>query len=75
MTLLDDPAILVDTYRDKCATLGHAVSASLLPHGVARGTADTIDDRGALVLRSATGLTDSIAISALRDLQLIDEDG
>ena len=74
MTLLDDPAMLVDTYRDRCVTLGRAVSATLLPHGVARGTAETIDDHGALVLRSATGLADSIAIPALRELQLIDED-
>ncbi|MFT4866159.1 MAG: biotin-(acetyl-CoA carboxylase) ligase [Ilumatobacter sp.] len=72
MSLLDDPTALLQTYRDQCVTLGQSVSASLLPHGVARGVADTIDERGALVLRSATGLTDSVAISALRDLRPVD---
>lgn len=75
VALLDDPAALLQTYRDRCVTLGQPVSASLLPHGVARGVADTIDGRGALVVRSATGLTDSIAVPTLKHLEFIEPGG
>ena len=68
---LDDPEGLLETYRKRCATLGEHVSASRLPNGTTRGVADDVDDRGALVVRSSTGLTDSIAIAMLGELQIV----
>lgn len=68
---LDDPEGLLEIYRTRCATLGEHVSASLLPNGTARGVADDVDDHGALVVRSPTGHTDSIAIALLGELQIV----
>ena len=73
--LLDDPVGLLRAYRNRCATIGTHVSATLLPHGSARGFVDGIDDHGALVLLSPTGLTDSIAIPMLNELAIIDAAG
>ena len=73
--LLDDPVKLLRAYRNRCATIGAHVSATLLPHGSARGFVDGIDDHGALVLLSPTGLIDLIAVPTLNELTIIDEEG
>lgn len=70
--LLDDPAELLQRYRSCCATLGHRVALSLAPSGVARGVAADIDAGGGLVVRSATGLVEAVAVTALRSLSLLD---
>jgi biotin-(acetyl-CoA carboxylase) ligase len=68
---LEDPDGLLEIYRTRCATLGEHVYASLLPNGTTRGVADEVDDHGALVVRSPTGLTDSIAIAMLDELHIV----
>ena len=66
--LLDDPETLLGRYRECCATLGHAVAISLAPSGSKRGVATDIAPSGGLVVRSATGLTETVSVSALRTL-------
>ena len=70
--LLDDPAELLDGYRACCATLGHRVAVSLVPNGATRGVATDIAADGGLVVRSATGLAETVAVTALRTLSLLD---
>lgn len=69
--LLDDPGELLRRYRGRCATLGHTVAVSLAPTGAIRGVATDIDAGGGLVVRSATGLAETVAVPALRSLSLL----
>ena len=70
--LLDDPAELLRRYRACCATLGHRVAVSLAPTGATRGVATDIGAGGGLVVRSATGLAETVSVTALRELTLLD---
>ena len=70
--LLDDPTELLRRYRSCCATLGHRVALSLAPTGMTRGVAADIDAGGGLVVRSATGLAETVAVTALRSLSLLE---
>ncbi len=72
-TGLDDPASVLDAYRDRCATLGQAIEVQMLPHGAMRGLAEDIDDSGRLVLASPTGLRERIAVSSLNNVTLLEE--
>lgn len=45
-----NPIGLLPLYRQACDTIGHAVLAKLLPFGEARGTAQAVDESGALLL-------------------------
>ena len=69
---LNDPASVLDAYRDRCATLGQSVELRLLPHGTMRGRAAAIDDAGRLVLESPTGLQERISVASLNNLTLLD---
>ena len=68
---LDDPSSILDSYRDRCSTLGQAVELRLLPHGTMRGLATDIDDAGQLVLASPTGLRERIAVASLNNVRLL----
>ena len=68
---LDDPARVLDDYRDRCSTLGRAVELRLLPHGSMRGLAADIDDAGQLVLASPTGLRERIAVASVNAVRLL----
>ncbi len=68
---LDDPSSILDSYRDRCSTLGRAVELRLLPHGSVRGLATDIDDAGRLVLASPTGLQERIPVASLNELRLL----
>lgn len=68
---LDDPSSILDSYRDRCSTLGQAVELRLLPHGTMRGLATDIDDAGHLVLASPTGLRERIAVASLNNVRLL----
>ncbi|MCY4664781.1 MAG: hypothetical protein OXC00_08955 [Acidimicrobiaceae bacterium] len=68
---LDDPASILDAYRDRCSTLGQAVELRLLPHGSMRGLAEDIDDAGGLVPASPTGLRERISVSELNNVTLL----
>jgi len=70
---LDNPASILDAYRDRCSTLGRAVELRLLPHGSMRGQATDIDDSGRLVLASPTGLRERISVAALNQVTLLPE--
>ena len=72
-TGLDDPASVLDAYRDRCSTLGQAVEVQMLPHGAMRGLAEDIDDAGRLVLVSPTGLRERIAVASLNHVTLLQE--
>lgn len=54
-------APLVEAYRDRCLTLGRAVSVQLAPEGAVTGRAVSVDESGALVLRTADGLRTLVA--------------
>lgn len=71
--LLDDPAELLRRYRGCCATLGHRVAVSLAPTGSTRGVATDIATDGGLVVRSATGHAETVAVGALRGLSLLED--
>jgi len=68
---LDDPASILDAYRDRCSTLGQAVELRMLPHGSVRGLATDIDETGRLVLASPTGLQEPIAVASLNEVRLL----
>lgn len=68
---LEDPASVLDAYRDRCSTLGQAVELRMLPHGAMRGLAEGIDDAGRLVLASPTGLRERIAVASLNHAILL----
>ena len=68
---LDDPASVLDAYRDRCSTLGQAVELRLLPHGSVRGLATDVDDAGRLVLASPTGLREPIAVASINEVRLL----
>lgn len=68
---LDDPARVLDAYRDRCSTLGRAVELRMLPHGSMRGRAADIDDAGHLVLASPTGLRERIAVASVKAVRLL----
>lgn len=68
---LDHPALMVDAYKTRCATLGQLVELRLLPHGTMRGSAEDIDEYGRLVLCSPTGLREEIAVAALDSVTLL----
>lgn len=68
---LDEPSFLVDSYKARCATLGHAVELRLLPHGTMRGHAEDIDESGQLVLSSPTGLREHVAVAAINSVELL----
>lgn len=70
---LDDPVELLARYRACCATLGHRVAISLAPNGATRGVATDIAASGGLVVRSATGLAETVAVPALRRLSLLED--
>lgn len=70
---LDDPASVLDAYRDRCSTLGQAVELRLLPHGTMRGLATDIDDAGQLVLESPTGLRERVGVASLNEVRLLPE--
>ena len=70
--LLDEPSELLGRYRGCCATLGRRVAVSLAPTGSIRGTAIDIAPCGGLVVRSATGLTETVAVPTLRTVTLLD---
>lgn len=63
---LDEPAALLADYRQRCATIGRAVSVSLLPNGTIQGVATAIDDAFSLVVASPTGLEEAITVPAVR---------
>lgn len=71
--LLDDPAELLRRYRHCCATLGRRVAVSLAPTGSTRGLATDITTDGGLVVRSATGLAETVAVGALRTISLLED--
>ena len=70
---LDDPAVILDEYRDRCSTIGRTVEVQVLPHGTMRGLAEDIDDTGRLVLASPTGLREQIAVASLNRVVLLQE--
>ena len=70
--LLDEPAALVEQYRERCSTLGQRVSMTLLPLGSVRGRARDVDHSGALLLESPTGLVEPVAVATLGRLEIID---
>ena len=70
---LDDPASVLDAYRDRCSTLGQTVELRMLPHGSMRGVAADIDDAGGLVLASPTGLREQIAVASINEVRLLPE--
>lgn len=72
-TGLDDPASVLDAYRDRCSTLGQAVEVQMLPHGRMRGLAEDIDDAGRLVLASPTGMRERIPVASLNKVVLLHE--
>jgi BirA family biotin operon repressor/biotin-[acetyl-CoA-carboxylase] ligase len=58
--LAEDPgrfAALLDTYRDRCVTLGRAVTVTERNGAVLHGTATGVDDLGALWVRGPDGRT------------------
>ncbi len=73
--ILDEPTALVAAYRSRCTTLGRRVSVALLPHGSLRGTARDIGPDGGLVVESATGLRETIAVPMLGRLRVLDDSG
>lgn len=70
--LLDEPASLVEQYRERCSTLGRRVSMTLLPRGSTRGLARDVARSGALLVESPTGLVEPIRIAALDRLDVLD---
>ncbi len=70
--LLDRPHEIVAAYRPECATLGQVVRVTLSPHGSTRGTAVDITDEAALLLRSPTGLEESVPVTSCRTVQPVD---
>lgn len=68
---LDEPSVVVDSYKADCATLGHAVEVRLLPHGSRRGLAEDVDESGRLVLSSPTGLRELIAVAEVSSVELL----
>lgn len=68
---LNEPGPLIDAYRERCATLGRSVELRMLPHGTMRGLAEDVDDKGRLVLKSPTGLTERIMVASLNEVRLL----
>ncbi len=62
--LLDEPDHIVNLYRARCATLGERLTVGLLPHGIVRGRAIDLGSDGSLVIESATGMRERIAVAA-----------
>ncbi|MDH3681798.1 MAG: hypothetical protein OEV40_17815 [Acidimicrobiia bacterium] len=70
-TRLDEPSDLLAEYRHRCATLERELTVTLLPSGSMRGIAHAIDESFALILRSPTGLRESIPVSQLHTLDAL----
>lgn len=68
---LDEPSLVIDAYKARCATLGRAVELRLLPHGRRRGLAEDIAESGQLVLSSPTGLREQVAVAAINSVELL----
>lgn len=66
--LLDEPDRIVDLYSARCATLGERVSVALVPNGTVQGRASGVGNDGSLLIESATGMRERIAVSALNQL-------
>jgi biotin-(acetyl-CoA carboxylase) ligase len=71
--LLDEPGQLLQRYRDVCSTLSRQVSMTLLPRGSVRGLARDVGQYGGLLLESPTGLIESVPVTALGRLEMIDD--
>lgn len=68
-----DGAALAAVYEKQCRLLGRRVKLRLLPRGETRGTASGVDASARLVLASATGMVERVAVDALRELQVVPE--
>ena len=58
-------------YARRCRLLGRRVRLTLLPKGQTRGIARDVDRVGRLVLESATGMVERIAVDTLHDLETV----
>jgi len=68
---LDDPAALLDAYRNRCWLLGESVAVRLAPAGSARGRVVDIDQRGALVVESDTGFQQRIPVGSFDQAEIL----
>lgn len=68
---LDQPSLVVDSYRARCATLDRAVELCLLPSGIIRGLAEDVDGSGRLVLSSPTGLREQVDVATVSSVTLL----
>jgi biotin-(acetyl-CoA carboxylase) ligase len=68
---LADGAAAAAAYEARCALLGNWVKVTLRPKGETRGLARSVDHLGRLVLESATGMVERIAVDALGDVDVV----
>ncbi len=68
---LDEPSVVVDSYKARCATLGRLVELRLLPHGTSRGLAEDVHETGRLVVCSPTGLREEFAVATVGSVTLL----
>lgn len=61
-----DRAELERRHAARSAVIGRRVIARLAPRGEARGEAVGVDERGALLLRSPTGMVERVAVDTVR---------
>jgi BirA family biotin operon repressor/biotin-[acetyl-CoA-carboxylase] ligase len=70
-TLLDRPDELRERYVEHCVTLGRRVRVGLLPHGALRGEASDVSADGCLVVTTAGGTREAIAMSSAATIDVI----
>lgn len=70
-SLLDRPDELRRTYTAVCNTIGSRVRVGLLPHGAARGEAVDVRADGCLVIRTAGGSDEAVAIANVASVDRI----
>ena len=58
-------------YEQRCRLLGERVKVTLRPKGETRGVASGVDGKARLVLQSATGMMERIAVDVLGDLEVV----